>query len=159
MKTWSYPEALERLKKYCAQHEQCTYKVQLKLQQLQIPSNWHTKIIEHLRKEGFLDDERFAELFVESRFKKNGWGKNIIKWALLQLQIDPSIIDAVLNRFNAEDEKQQLHQLLQNKFRTIPGNLPSLKKKQVLFNFAARKGYDYSLIWECLDNLDLTDAT
>jgi regulatory protein len=153
MKEWKYSDALERMKKFCAQHEQCTYKVQLKLYQLQIPQAWHDKIISYLQEHDFLNDKRFAQFFIDSCIKKS-WGKTKIKLSLLQLHIDSTIIDDLLKEFSPEDEKEHLMNLLKAKLKTLPPHLNPLKKKHKLYLFALRKGYDQDLVWKCLEELN-----
>lgn len=148
MKSWTFTSALERMKKYCALHEQCTHKVRLKLRQLQIPSEWHEKIILELTRLDYLNDERYAQHYFQYRLSHHVTPRMIVA-ELRSFQIDEHIIASILQANLEWNEKDQLKTFLKKQLRKYD-HLPSDKLKFKLIRDALRKGYDMETITQVI---------
>ena len=75
------------------------------------------KELEAVVSSGLIDDERFAQAYVESK-KRSGWGKNRIEAKLRSFGIDIRLYEAYPERFFCEDEEQFQAEEYLKKFRT-----------------------------------------
>lgn len=147
-------EILEKLRRYCAFQERCRAQVEEKLIQFTIPASEHSWYIDKLAKESFVDDERFANLFVRSKFNQNQWGKIKISHELLARGIDRQIINEALNTLDPEAYADLLKKMAATKLKSIK-ETDAFKKKQKLIAFLSSKGFEYELIAQCLKKLNL----
>jgi len=147
-------EILEKLRRYCAFQERCRSQVEEKLIQFKIPASEHFWYIDKLAKESFIDDERYASLFVRSKFNQNQWGKVKIAHELLARGIDRQIVNEALDTLDIEVYTDLLKKLAETKFNSIK-ETDAFKKKQKLTAFLSSRGFEYELIVQCLKNLKL----
>ena len=66
------------------------------------------RIVEQLVLRGYVDDDRFAEWYVENRFVKKGVSQKRLKMELMKKGIALEIIDEVLGGRNDEDEIKKI---------------------------------------------------
>jgi len=93
-------EALNRAAAYCSRQERCVYDVECKLEAWNVDPDEFGAIIERLKKEKFIDEERYATFFVRDKFRFNGWGKVKIRWALKKKNVDPAAVAKALDVIN-----------------------------------------------------------
>ena len=98
----NYRKALLRLMEWCSQAERCSKDVSEKLNKFDLSKEQVESAIEYLKKEHFLEDERYAQSFVNDKLKFNKWGKIKLSFMLHQKHIDDTVIAEVLNKI---DEK------------------------------------------------------
>src|SRR6056297_2403239 len=88
-----YEIMLEKARRYCLRGEKCVFDVRQKLYQWQVEESWHEKILETLKEERFVDEERFARSFARDKCFLSKWGKIKIRYALHRKQISENLID------------------------------------------------------------------
>lgn len=109
-----------------------------------------TTIVEQLKKKGLINDLEFAKLWVESRSKK--YGVNRIKQELVQKGIDREIVEEVISsEFIVNNEEKVIEELLDKKINRWK-NLPSLELRKKAIEFLVRKGFQYSVVKDIVDN-------
>ena len=143
-KIYSYPVLLEKLKRYCAERERCLKDVENFIGRFLDRQTDRDRMIAELKKEGFLNEERFVANYVDSHIFRLGWGKEKIKAALSEKEILPQIIDNVLDNV---DERNYLHflaSMMYKKRKTLAGPLRDRKLKAA--HFAISKGFEPSLV-------------
>lgn len=132
---------------YCVSDEKCVFDVMQKLYQWGSPESFKEKIIENLIKEGFVDESRYAELFVRSKFNTKKWGKVKIKNALFLKQISNSNINNALKQIDNDEYRKTIHNLILKKQKE------GVTEKDKIFRFIANKGFETSLIYEIIEKL------
>ena len=146
-------EALtEKARRYCAYRERCTREVEEKLLRLGADRQVTDQVIRVLRDEDFLDDQRFASIFVRGKFRQNGWGKAKIRAALLAKNIPEDHIRQALGEIDSDEYIQKLRALIAQKTQA----LQSRDKEDIRAKTAAyciQKGYEPALVWEILREL------
>ncbi len=142
-------EAIQKMEKYCAYQERCSFDVQQKLIKLGIEKSGIPIIIEELEELGYLNDKRFAEIFVRSKFKHNNWGAVKIRAALSQKKIDKVIIEEALKQIDNEDNKEKLIELAQIKFSKLKDE-DVWKRKQKTAAFLISKGFKQSEVFDVI---------
>ena len=86
-KAYTLDNLKTRLERYCAYQERCHQEVQTKLRQLGAFRNDSDAVISHLIQNDYLNETRFAMLYVRSKFSIKKWGKKRIVNELKQRKI------------------------------------------------------------------------
>jgi len=121
-----------------------------KLSQKNRESGLINEVLNELITGGYLDDKKFASIFVEEKLRSKHWGDKKLKSELIKKGIDAGTISEVLNQHITSENKLQSAELLavkkldQLKHRKY--DLLTLRKK--LAGFLTTKGYDYDIIKE-----------
>lgn len=136
---------LTKLRGFCAYQERCISEVAAKLKVWKVGPKHAEKILEHLIREDYLNEERFARSFAGGKFRNNHWGKTKIIFELEKRQVPDLIIQIGLEEIDDEEYAETLKELLKRKNRDIR-ETDTLKRKQKLIAFGMQKGYHYSLI-------------
>ncbi len=109
------------------------------------------KVIEELKKYGYIDDMDYAESYISDRLKLNPRGRYALKMELRQKGVKDSIIERALD--NAQiDESIYIKQLIIKKRYDIHDMDEKEKKK--LFDFLLRRGFSYGIIKDTIKNFD-----
>jgi regulatory protein len=149
-----YNVALKRAAALCSKQEQCSHHIREKLKTWNVSYDDAEKIIEMLKKEKFLDDQRYATFYVRDKFRFNGWGKIKMAVMLRQKGIPEVTIDEALNQIDQERYFQLCHRLISEKSASLKEtNL--FKRKGKLFRFAAQRGFESDLIHRILNMEDI----
>lgn len=145
-------QVLDKMAKYCAYQERCVKDVKDKLKTFDIPQEEKTKILDYLLDNRFVNDERFAKIFVQSKSNQNDWGTNKIRYHLIQKGIAKDIIEEALGQTDEEVYRQRLIEILKTKSKTVKA-ANDFEKKRKLAAYAMQKGFEGSLVWETLKDL------
>ena len=139
--------------KYCAYQERCVKDVKDKLKTFDISEEDTTKILEYLLDNRFANDERFAKSFVNGKVNQSGWGLNKIRFHLMQKGIAKELIDEAIGQTDEEVYRQRLIDILKTKAKTVKAE-NDFEKNRKLAAYAMQKGFEGSLVWEVLKDLD-----
>jgi regulatory protein len=141
---------------YLARRLHAEKELRLKLLKNKYDINFINEVLDELRNLNYLDDERFSREFAEEKNRK-AWGKNKIKAALIGKGIDRKVISKVLEQeTDITSEYEKAFELAKKKLQILSGkNIDSLKLKQKLNAFLFSKGFDFDIIKEVIDNLNL----
>ena len=142
-------QVLDKMANYCAYQERCVKDVKDKLQAFDIPHEEKTKILDYLLDNRFVNDERFAKIFVQSKSNQNDWGTNKIRYHLIQKGIAKDIIDEALGQTDEEVYRQRLIEILKTKSKTIKA-ASDFEKKRKLAAYAMQKGFEGALVWDVI---------
>ena len=152
-KPLSPDQVLDKMAKYCAYQERCVKDVRDKLKTYDIPQEDRDKILVFLLDNRFVNDERFAKSFVRGKVNQSGWGMNKIRFHLMQKGITKEIIDEALGQTDEEVYRQRLIDILKTKSKTVKAET-DYEKKRKLAAYAMQKGFEGSLVWEVVKNLE-----
>ena len=100
-------------------------------------SELSNRIITRLLDKGYLDDQKFAEYYVENRFVKKGVSGKRLKMELMKKGISNEIIDEVLNGRNDEEELDRMIARKRAKY-----------DDEKLIQYLCRQGFSYELVKE-----------
>ena len=146
-------DALDKMAKYCAYQERCVKDVRDKLRTFDLPQEEKDKILDYLIDNRFVNDERFAKSFVRGKVNQSGWGLNKIRFHLVQKGIAKDIIDEALGQTDEEVYRQRLIDILKAKSKTVKA-ATDFEPKRKLAAYAMQKGFEASLVWDVLKELD-----
>ena len=145
-------QALNILAEQCSKKEICSKDARQKLIKWEIQEEDIKKIMSFLLEHKFIDDERFARIYTEDKFRFNHWGKQKITMMLRQKGISQDIIDEALSIIPTDNYTEHCMELLQQKYRTLTEQDP-YKLKAKLTCFAVGRGFDYDTVSKCLFQL------
>ena len=149
-------EARLKAEAYCAMSEHCTDDVCRKLEQWGVPLAAYESILEHLKKEKYVDDARYAIAFVKDKYRFNQWGRMKIVQALRLKQIPSVEINQALEEIDDTEYSDILMSLIRRKLPTIKA-VNGYERKGKLVSFAAGRGYEVEKILQCLKRIGYDD--
>ncbi|MFL0160988.1 regulatory protein RecX [Aquirufa salirivi] len=138
-------EVLQKLARYCAYQERCVWEIQVKLESFAILPEDQATYLDWLEDNNYLNQERFAKLFVRSKFNQKSWGRNKIKFELKRLQVKDALIQKALEELKELPYDARLESLLIEKFNHVK-DPNEWAKKQKCYQYALRKGFEPDLI-------------
>ena len=145
-------KALERLQRLCAQQEKCTHDLVLKLRQWGLAQTDIDLVIGRLISDGYVDDSRYATLYVREKSRLNGWGPIKLRAMLTAKGIAKNIINHALDKLNDADSNARLADLLRKKMLQVKAR-SRVDLRNKLIRFGLSRGFPLSLVAEAVNNL------
>jgi len=141
-----------RLATLCARCEQAEGDLRKKLKDWGIGNAEANSIIQRLKSERFLDNERFARAYCRDKLRFNGWGKLKIAFMLKGKGIEQDTIDIVLSEIDDEQYATILNDALTAKAKTLGDKQVQLKRASLL-RFAASRGFETNIIYKAVNQV------
>lgn len=118
------------------------------------PSEVVETVISKLKAQKFVNDEKFAKAWIESRLRFKPRAIRLIKIELKQKGIDSEIIEKVLGNTETKivSEVESAKKLVEKKIEKYK-ELPRQEIYQKLGGFLARRGFDWDTIKESIDDI------
>ncbi|MFN2340241.1 MAG: regulatory protein RecX [Halanaerobium sp.] len=106
-------------------------------------------VVDFLLENDYLNEERFAEMWIRSRKKHHPRGRKLIYKELKNKGVNQRIINNALNQYLSNQEELEMAQYLMDKWlrRRTEEDSSSYKLK----NYLANKGFNYDLIYQVTD--------
>ncbi len=146
-------EALQdALLKFCAYRERCKSEAKNKLRMIGATEDQANQVIERMEKEGFIDNQRFADLFARSKFSNNRWGRVKIRAELLRREIPDNTVRQALSSINEQDYLIALHDMMNKKHLLYAEKNPARAKEKAAA-YAAQKGFETDVIRQVMHRL------
>lgn len=154
-KSLSDEALLLRIRKYCALRERSIREVSKKLFELGVLEDKALLIIEKLKEEGFLNENRYVSAFARGKFRNKKWGRKKIEMELKKQGIAKELLQKGLKEIENTDYLQVLDNLLLKKWKLLKAKSknsdysendlfsPAMQK---LLNYAVQKGFEYDLV-------------
>ena len=153
MENYTFEEIKHKLEYYCSYQDRCHKEVEQKLNSFTLITALKEKVIVHLIENNFINEERFAKSFVRGKHNYKGWGKNRIVNELKFRNISSRIIETALKEIPEATYLENFHALAEKNWEIIkePKGQKRIKK---FVDFLLRKGYELSLIFEKLNEVE-----
>lgn len=103
-------------------------------------------VLERLNARGYIDDQRFAELWVENRNVVKGTSTKKLRNELMQKGISHQVIDSVLDE-SARNDEDELRKIIARKANRYPD-------QQKFIQYLVRQGFNYSDVIDALSSSD-----
>jgi regulatory protein len=145
---------MDRIRHYCAYQERCSQDVEQKLRQWRVSPARSRMIQDQLTAEGYLENERFARIFVRSKFHLNRWGRMKIRYELKFRNIPENIVMKAMEEIGEDDYLKTLQHLIMKKKSEINSQHP-LNVREKIITFVTGKGYEFDLISKVLTDLNI----
>ena len=145
---------LQKIQHYCAFRERCTKEVTEKLQEWKVKPVLIESTLTRLKKDNFLDDERFAKAFARGKFRISKWGRNRIAYELKKKNIPEELIAAGLSEIEEEEYGKVIRNLiLKKKNENKSGKSLNIRNK--IINFVSARGFEMTLILDAIKEMKL----
>jgi regulatory protein len=148
----SEPQALNRVAAYCSRAERSEFEVRRKLLAWELQDDAIKRIIDRLKKEKYLDNNRFAGSFINDKLKFNKWGKTKIIFELKKRNISESVYNPILEELAEDEFEKQLMHILSVKEKSVKAK-NDYDKKTKLIRFALGRGFTMDLSIKCVNRL------
>ncbi len=130
----STPEqTLRQLQQFCGYRERCHEEVREKLRSLGIWRADQDQIIASLIEGDYLNEERFARLYAGSKFRINRWGRNRIRYALLQKKVSEYCIRKGLAEIDETEYERVLKKLVYDRMAQHEGTVAQRREKTMAY--------------------------
>ncbi len=114
------------------------------------PESVIKKVIDLMKKYGYIDDEKFACMYASDKFRLKGWSKKRIIFELKTKGVAEDIIQKVISESDF-DTSAVIEKLL---LKRLKGRKDiDFKEKQKHFNYFLSKGYEFEEVKEVMDKI------
>ncbi len=141
----------KKARRFCAYRERCTREVERKLAMEGASSEQTANIIEQLQQEGFIDNQRFAQLFVRGKLHNNRWGTVKIRATLKEYDIPEEMIRHAVSEIDRQEYLDILSTLINKKKQELQEKgKANIREKTAAY--CIQKGFEPHLVWEVIGN-------
>jgi regulatory protein len=127
------------------------------LRKKNVPDDVAAAVLDRLEEVGLLDDEAFAQSWVESRQQRRHLSRSALRRELQTKGVDRDQVEAALARVDTDDELAAAHALAAKKSAASRGLDPTVRRRR-LAGALARRGFGSGVIATVLDEMDLERA-
>ncbi|WP_342610831.1 recombination regulator RecX [Streptomyces albidoflavus] len=114
------------------------------LRKREIPDEVADEVLTRFEEVGLIDDEKFADAWVESRHHGRGLARRALARELRTKGVDAALVDEAVSKLDPEQEERTARELVDRKLRSTRG-LDRDKRLRRLAGMLARKGYGEGL--------------
>lgn len=145
-----YPQAKKKAMDLLVRQDHAEGELYQKLKQKGFPEKACEVAIAYVKSFHYLDDERFARNYIESRKQKKSRFELIME--LRRKMVRDEIIEDAFSNLGIEDESETIRNLIQKKCSHGVEQL-TWKDKQKLVAYLSRKGFSFDAINQVMDEL------
>jgi len=140
-------DILSKLERYCAYQERSEVEVRKKLGSLAVSATMSDEVVRVLKEDDFLNEHRFAELYIRSKVKEQ-WGKLKIRQGLYAKGIPAEIINEQMELID-EEKYQEMVRATIGKWKRL--NAGDADNKPKLIRHMLSKGFAIEEIMSTLN--------
>jgi regulatory protein len=141
---------------YLDRRERTVSEVRAQLERKRVSPELIDPAVQAFAEQGFLDDERFAKLFVSDKRELEQWGSERIRRGLLARGIDRELAERALAPgpgeadSSGDEEPTELDRALELLRRRFPAPLRERRERDRALGVLLRKGYESELALDAL---------
>lgn len=151
-KTKSAAEALQSLMRLCARGERSTGDAMRLMRTWGVPEGERQAVVDRLVAQRFIDNSRYAELYVREKSRLSGWGARKIAMQLHTKGVEKEVIAEALATIDCDEQSDRLAEKLRRKMRTTKAQ-SDYEMRGKLLRYALGLGYDYDDVSTALDKI------
>lgn len=140
--------------RYLSRRERTTREVRQQLEHKGVDTGVAEEATAILNDDGYLDDARFAHLFVQDKRELEQWGSERIRQRLLARGLDRDVIATALQdgqpAYGSEEPATELERALSVLSRRFPSPPQDRRQRNRALGALIRKGYDPDLALDAL---------
>ncbi len=138
----------------CSRSEKCTSEILEKLKLYGLSVEESLPVINQLKEEKYLDDERFARAYVKDKFRFNHWGKQKIEFMLRAKKISQEILELAFEEIVEDDYSEGLLKLISDKAISVKAK-DKYDKRNKLMRFALGRGFESNKVYAIFKELGI----
>lgn len=139
--------ALDLSYRYLGYRDRTVVEVRRHLEVKRVEPDTIDAAVAELAEQGYLDDARFAQRFVEDRRTLDDWGVERIERKLLAAGVSGDLVAAALARHDDGGELSAALAVLQRRFRVPP---ETDRDRERALGFLVRKGYELEIAYDAI---------
>tara|TARA_B000000532_G_scaffold176389_1_gene143046 strand:+ start:25 stop:492 length:468 start_codon:yes stop_codon:yes gene_type:complete len=143
---------LQKIQSYCQYQERCINDVRNKLFSLKATNKTADKILQSLIDNDYLNEDRYAKMFIQGKLRIKKWGRIKIKYELRLKGLDINIIDENINKIKEKEYIEYFKEFSTNKIKFLKGT--EEQKKRSFINYFTYRGWENSLIYQKLKDIN-----
>ncbi len=145
-------QAYSKMAQLCSRSEQCSTDIRKKIIAFELVSEVVEEIIEKLKIEKFINDERYIKAYISDKFRFNKWGKVKLRHNLRMKGLSEELILNGLNEIDEEKYKTVLIKTMKDKAKTVKNKTKFEKMGQVI-RFAQTRGFEPEMIHRYINSV------
>ncbi|MBE6233787.1 MAG: RecX family transcriptional regulator [Bacteroidales bacterium] len=131
----------DRMRALCSKREYCSSEIKKKLNDVLEGDNEAVAgILDSLKKDGYVDDSRYASAFARDKSSIAGWGNIKIRHALAAKGVERDVVEAALKEIDPEKADSRLEKLAANRYKALKDD-PQCRLK--MLRYLLGRGYSY----------------
>lgn len=131
----------DRMRALCSKREYCSSEIKKKLNDaLEGDNEAVAGILDSLKKDGYVDDSRYASAFARDKSSIAGWGNIKIRHALAAKGVERDVVEAALKGIDPEKADSRLEKLAANRYKALKDD-PQCRLK--MLRYLLGRGYSY----------------
>jgi len=138
-------EAFNKMAQLCSRSEQCSADIRKKMAAFDIVDEVVEEIIEKLKSEKYLDDDRYVQAYISDKIRLNKWGRIKIRYYLKAKGLADKVIEQGLKNIDAEQYKKILLATMNEKAKKVK-NESKYEQTAHIIRFAQSRGFEPELI-------------
>ena len=152
-KSFSIVEVRSKLEHFCAYQERCHYEVEQKLFDFQLSTSEREAILIYLIENNYINEERFASIYTQSKLHQKKWGKVRIKLELKARKISDYLINQSLKEISEEEYHHTFETVSEKHWDTLLER-NAMKKRKKFCDYLLRKGWESDLVYSKVKQLE-----
>lgn len=144
-------QALNSLMALCARAEKSSGDALRLMKSWGVGEADQRQILSQLQEERFIDDERYATLFIREKRHLNGWGVYKLRTALRLKGISKEIIDEKIEGLDPDEMADRLSTMIEKRARTTKYKT-KYQLRDKLIRYGASLGYSFDTVSEAVNN-------
>lgn len=144
-------DVLNRLRNICSKSEKSPKDIIDKLKVWKYEGDMQA-VIDTLREENFLNEQRYASSFVNDKIKFSKWGKIKVSHHLKLKGIESDNIKKSLEEFPGSEYLGIVESEVKKKNNALK-EADEYKRKQKLLAFGTQRGYEIDILYKVLDKI------
>ena len=149
----SIKEVKQKAGRFCALRERSPNEVEEKIISWGISQTEAHKVVEELSREGYINEQRFANAYCNDKFEFNSWGKQKIWSNIYAHKLPEQVVTNALDRIDPDKYSSRLYELAQRKWERLEQDELAHRKQKTL-NYLSNKGFELDLIWSAIAKLE-----
>lgn len=141
--------ALDRAVRLLARRPYSSAEIRRHLGSKQVAGPVIQEVLDRLERLGYVDDRAFAQYWIENRDQFGPRGPRALRYELHQKGVSDAIIQAALDKLDPHDSAYRAAQAQVRRSR----GLSQQEFRNRLGGFLARRGFDYDIVREVIDQL------
>jgi regulatory protein len=148
---------LIRAQRLCSKNEKCEYDIRKKLYHWGASDSDANEVINQLKEQGFINNQRYALSFTNDKLRFNHWGRKKIEYALRSKHIEEQYIQEAIDKIPEEVYLEILRREFEKKRKSIKTEDP-VERKNKIGAYLLQKGFESGKVFELIDNRSEDDG-
>lgn len=152
-KIYDLNEARDKIRAYCLYRERSQTETRDKLLGYGLLPEIADTLLSELIQERFVDEERFARAYVRGKYRIKRWGKTRIKQGLYPHKLSDYVLRKAFSEIDPDQYFENLQYLAAKRWPFTKAK-NDYQRRQKLFAYLMRQGYESDLIREVIEELN-----